>query len=274
MHTLLELVNASQFLMGEGAEFVSPTLEHEFDPAPIFFVGTPFEMNRILLIRMIAALFVLLICVLYARRAKLVPGRSQALAEGLFNFSLVSVSKEILGEEDGRKYAPIIMTIFLGVLFMNITGVIPGLQIAATSLVGMPLIYALFATVSFIAAGIKRNGFGKFFQAQLAPSGLPKPIYLLLVPLEFLSTFIIRPMTLTIRLLANMVAGHFILVLCFTGAHFLYFQLSGALALGTGTLALIAGVVFVLFELFVGAIQAYIFALLASTYILLSVSHD
>lgn len=74
------------------------------------------------------------------------------------------------------------------------------------------------------------------------------------------------------RLLANMVAGHFILVLCFLGTHYLYFTISGAFGTVLGSLTLLAGVIFVAFELFVGALQAYIFAMLAAAYISLSIS--
>lgn len=266
---LMPLVQASS----ESGGFEAPTLAHEFDPAPFLFVGTPFEINRILLVRMIAVVILALLLVLYARRSKLIPGRAQAAMETLLEFSKVSIVEESIGgEEEAKPYQPLLMTIFLGVLFMNITGVIPGLQIAGTSLVGMPLIYAAVAYLSFIAAGIKAHGFGGFFKEQLMPSGVPKALYILIVPLEFLSTFILRPATLAIRLLANMVAGHFILVLCFVGTHYLYFTLSGLPGGILGSLTLLAGVAFVGFEIFIGALQAYIFTMLAAVYISLSVS--
>ena len=255
----------------EGSGFEGPTLDHEFDPAGFLFVGTPFEMNRILMVRLIAALVLFACLFVYSRRAKLVPGRAQSGLESLLDFSKTSVAEEILGKEHAKKYQPMLMTIFLGVLFMNLTGTIPGLQIAGTSLIGMPIIYALFAYFGFIFAGLKERG-GKFFKEQLFPPGVPWPLYFLMVPLEFLSTFVLRPLTLTIRLLANMVAGHFILVLCFLGTHALYFQLSGVLGGALGSLALLGGVVFVAFALFVGALQAYIFAMLAAAYISLSIS--
>ncbi|MDY5272949.1 MAG: F0F1 ATP synthase subunit A [Arcanobacterium sp.] len=255
------------------SDFEAPTLAHEFDPAPFLFVGTPFEMNRILLVRLIAVAILTLLLVLYAKRSKLIPGRAQAMMETLLEFSKVSIGEEILGgEEEARKYQPLLMTIFLGVLFMNLTGVIPGLQIAGTSLIGMPLIFAVVAYVSFIAAGIKAHGAKDFFKSQLMPPGVPKVLYILMTPLEFLSTFVLRPITLTIRLLANMVAGHFILVLCFVGTHYLYFTLSGLPGGVFGSLTLLGGIVFVAFELFIGALQAYIFAMLSAVYISLSVS--
>ncbi|MFC5382925.1 F0F1 ATP synthase subunit A [Arcanobacterium hippocoleae] len=251
--------------------FTGPTLEHEFNPDPLFFAGTPFELNRVLLVRLVAVVILASIMVIYARRAKLVPGRAQGVVESLIDFSRVQIGEEILGKEDAKRFQPMLLTIFLGVLFMNITGVIPGLQIAGTSLIGMPLIYALFAYFGFIIAGLQARG-GKFFKEQLMPPGVPWPFYFIMVPLEFLSTFILRPATLTIRLLANMVAGHFILVLCFLGTHYLYFSISGGLGVGLGSLTLLAGTLFVVFELFVGALQAYIFAMLSAAYVSLSIS--
>ncbi|XCB30683.1 F0F1 ATP synthase subunit A [Arcanobacterium hippocoleae] len=259
---MIPLLNAASSDSG----FSGPTLDHEFNPAPLFFAGTPFEMNRIILVRLIAVLVLTLVMVVYAQRAKLVPGRAQGAVESLIDFSRVQIGEEILGAENAKKYQPFLLTIFLGILFMNLTGVIPGLQIAGTSLIGMPLVFALAAYFGFIAAGLKARGL-KFFKEQLMPPGVPWPLYFLMVPIEFFSTFVLRPITLTVRLLANMVAGHFILVLCFLGTHYLYFTISGALGAGLGSITLLVGIIFVVFELFVGALQAYIFAMLSAAYI-------
>lgn len=94
-----------------------------------------------------------------------------------------------------------------------------------------------------------------------------------MTPIELLSTFVIRPVTLTIRLLANMISGHLLLLLCFVGTHYLYLSLSGGLGISLGSLTLLAGIVFTLFEAFVAALQAYIFALLTAAYISLSIEH-
>nr|WP_231699978.1 F0F1 ATP synthase subunit A [Arcanobacterium phocae] len=255
-----------------GDGFVAPGLDHEFNPDPLLFSGTPFEIHRLILVRLIAVLVLLAVMVWYSRSAKLIPSRGQAVVESILDFSRVQIGEEIIGADKAAKYQPMIATVFIGILFMNLTGVIPGLQIAGTSLVGMPLIFALFVFFGFVLAGIKSRGFGRFFREQLFPPGVPKLVYVLLTPLEFFSTFVLRPVTLTIRLLANMVAGHFILVLCFLGTHYLYFEISGYFGAGLGSLTLLVGVIFVVFELFVGALQAYIFAMLAAVYISLSIS--
>lgn len=247
-----------------------PGLE-EFFPEPFLFQGSPFEINRIVMVRLIAVVLLVVVFGLYARRAKLVPGRAQSGVEYLMEFVRKQIGQEIIGEEKADRYMPLLATLFFGVLFMNLTGVIPGLQIAATSVIGMPLVYALVAYVGFIAAGVREQGVGHFLRNQLMPKGMPKVLYILMIPIEFLSNFIIRPATLTIRLLANMVAGHLILVLCFVGTNFLYTGMSGVLGITLGSVTLVAGIAFVAFEIFVGALQAYIFALLTSIYISLSI---
>lgn len=228
-------------------------------------------MNRITLVRIAGALLLALFFFLAARNPKLVPGRMQALGELGVDFVRRSISIEVLGEKYGRQYAPLLGFIFFGVLFMNITGVIPLLNIAGSSVVGVPLLFALVAYIGFIYAGVKAHGVTGFLGGQLFPAGVPKPIYLLLTPIEFLSTFVLRPATLTIRLLANMLAGHLLLVLCFAATHFLFFQMQGAMV-GLGAVTLVAGLAVTLFEVFIAVLQAYIFTILTAVYIQLSVS--
>ena len=210
-HAVMATAAGSVLASGDGG-FEAPKFS-VFSPEPFLFKGTPFEINQIVFVRLVATLAFVVVFTLYAKRARLVPGRAQGVVESMLEFSKRQVGEEILGER-AKPYQPLLATVFLGLLFMNITGVIPGLQIASTSIVGMPLVYALVAYVGFIYAGIKANGFGRFFKEQLFPPGVPKPIYILMTPIELLSTFVIRPVTLTIRLLANMISGHLLLLLC------------------------------------------------------------
>lgn len=222
------------------------------------------------MVRLIAVIVLCTILVIYSKRARLIPGRLQGSVELLLDFSRKQIGEELLGAKAGP-FQPLLATIFLGILFMNITGTIPGLQVAGTSIVGMPIIYAVVAYVAFIYAGIKAQGVGHFFKDQLFPPGVPKPIYILMTPIELLSTFVIRPVTLALRLLANMVSGHLVLVLCFVGANSLFFAMGGVSGIALGSLTLLGGIAFTFFELFVACLQAYIFALLTAAYISLSI---
>ena len=83
---------------------------------------------------------------------------------------------------------------------MNIAGIIPGINIAASSVVAVPMVFALITYVTFIGAGIAKQGIGGFFSSQLFPPGLPVPMFLLIPPLQSPSNFILRPAPLTLRL--------------------------------------------------------------------------
>lgn len=245
--------------------FHVPTIAEFFPPA-VAFGGTPFELNRIMLIRLLATAVLCALFLLAARSAKLVPGRGQNVAEIALDFVRVQVAEEIIGKKQARRYVPVLTVIFFAVLAMNITGVIPLLNIAGSSVIGFPLTIAVIAYVTFIAAGIKAHGVLGYLRSSLFPAGVPWPVYVILTPIELISTFVLRPATLTVRLLVNMLSGHLLLVLCFAATHYLFFEAAVAVkAIGAVTLA--AGLAFTLFEIFIAALQAYIFTLLTAVYI-------
>ena len=188
------------------------------------------------------------------------------------DFVRVNIAHDLLGRKDGNRFLPILTTIFFMILFMNITGIIPFLNIAGTSIVAVPLTLAVVSYVTFIYAGVKKNP-GKFFKNALFPAGVPWPVYIVVTPIELISTFIIRPVTLTLRLLMNMVVGHLLLVLCFAATQFFFFTAGGGwAALGVGTLAF--GFAFTLFEILVAFLQAYVFTILTAVYIQLAVAEE
>ncbi len=242
----------------------------------MLFSGTPFAINRIELIRFIVLIALVLFLWLGTRRMKLVPSRGQVLVEYILGFPRKSIVIDTLGEKDGRRFMPILVTIFFVTIGMNLTGVIPPLQIAGTSIIGIPLIEAAVAYVMFIYAGIRRHG-GKFFTAALFPPGVPWPLYILLTPVEFVSTFIVRPISLVLRLLMNLVAGHMLLALCWAATQFflvtlLFTQGNFLGLLGIGTFAF--GVIFFGLELFVAVLQAYVITILATIYIQLALADE
>lgn len=271
-HTLSSLATILPAAAGEGEGFHSPTIA-DFFPAPILFEGSFLEVNRLQLVRLIAALTLVVIMVLIARRARLVPGRSQNAVELLLDFVRVNVAQEILGAERGRKYVPLLTTLFFAILAFNLTGVIPFLNIAGTSLIGLPLVLALWVYVMYLGAGIRAQGLGGFLKSNLFPPGVPPFMYVLLTPIEFLTVFILRPATLALRLMANMVAGHLMLVLTFSATHFFVLEAAPALKV-FGALTFVSAIALTLFEVFVAALQAYIFVVLTAVYLNLSVEAE
>jgi F-type H+-transporting ATPase subunit a len=265
---------------GTGDEFEPPTIG-EFFPDAILFQGTIFEMNRIMMIRMLIVLVLVVVFSLWAgtfkksyETGKVVPSRFQLMGEISLNFVRTSIAHEQLGKKDGDRFLPLLTTIFFIVFGMNITGIIPTLNIAGTSVIGLPLVLALAAYVTFIYAGIKKHGLG-FFKNSLFPAGVPIGFYLLVTPIEFLSTFILRPVTLALRLMMNMIAGHLLLVLCFSATQFFFTSslVEGGMRLfGAGTF--LFGFAFTLFEILVAFLQAYVFTLLTTVYIQLSMADE
>jgi F-type H+-transporting ATPase subunit a len=123
---------------------------------------------------------------------------------------------------------------------------------------------ALLTWVLFNAAGIKSQGLFKYLKNNLFPPGVPAPLYILVTPIEFVSTFLVRPFSLMVRLFANLLAGHILLVTFAVLSAALWTQNWTAVFL---PLPAIAVVFFTLFEILVSVLQAYVFTLLASVYI-------
>ncbi len=278
MINALSLLTRAAYTESSSGEFHAPSIM-EFYPEVIAFEGTPFELNRIMMIRLLVMTALIVLFWLWSAKFKsaykngtLVPSRFQLMGEISLNFVRKSIAHEQLGEKDGERFLPLLSTMFFLVLGMNITGVIPGLNIAGTSVIGLPLVLAAAAYVTFIYAGVRKHG-GHFFTAALFPAGVPKAFYVLVTPIEFLSTFILRPVTLALRLMMNMIAGHLLLVLCFSATQFFFFNADGIFKFfGAGTF--LFGFAFTVFEILVAFLQAYVFTLLTTVYIQLALADE
>ena len=229
-------------------------------------------MNRIMIIRVIVVLAVIVFFWLGTRAMKLIPGRHQSLVEMGLDLVRVNIAEDLLGKKDGRRFLPLLTTIFFLVLAMNITGIVPGMNIAGTSVIGLPLLLAVVSYGAFIYAGVKKHP-GAFFRNALFPPGVPKGFYVIVTLIEFVSTFVLRPITLTLRLLMNMIVGHLLLVLFFLATHFFFFTATSWFSL-FGVFTLAFGFVFTLFEILVALLQAYIFTLLTAVYLQLALADE
>lgn len=257
--------------LASGDEFSGPSID-EFFPEILFNAFGVIPVHRIHLVQLLSVIAVVLILWLGTRRMRVVPGRFQSLVEMGLGFVRGGIAHDLLGRKDGERFLPILTAIFFMVLFMNITGIIPFLNIAGTSIAAVPLLLAVVSYVTFIYAGIQRNGL-RFFKSALMPKGVPGFALPIVALIELVSTFILRPVTLMLRLLMNMVVGHMLLVLCFSATQFFFFTAGGGwAALGVGTLAF--GGAFTLFEVLVAVLQAYVFTVLTAVYIQLAVAED
>jgi F-type H+-transporting ATPase subunit a len=164
----------------------------------------------------------------------------------------------------GAAWVPFLTTLFFFILCLNLWEIVPLVQFPPTSRIAVPMYLALQTWVLFIAVGIKTQGPLRYFRNTLFPPGVPKPLYLLVVPIEFFSVFIVQPFSLAVRLFANMMAGHLLLVTFSVIAAALWSRSPAVLLL---PLPVATAVALTGFELLVGVLQAYIFTMLTAVYI-------
>ena len=245
---------------GEGFQAPGPA---EFEFPPLFGEGTFF--TKPMLVIVLGTLAVALFFYLAARRATTVPGKLQFAGEAVYGFVRNDIVGDTIGRE-GRKFVPYLTTLFCFILVLNLAGIIPVLQLPATSKIAIPAALAIMTWLIFNYVGIKKHGFAGYFKAMMFPPGVPWPIYVLLAPLEFISTVIIRPLTLTLRLTLNMFAGHLVLLLTVLGGEYLLLEKGGALAVAS-VIPFAFTFVMTFFEAFVQVLQAYVFVLLSALYI-------
>jgi len=206
---------------------------------------------------MSAALLIIGFYSLAARKA-VVPGRLQAVGEMLYGL-VDGLAESIIGH-DGKKFLPFVFTLFAFVLFMNMQGMF--LVFTATSQLAVTLTLGLMVILTVIGVGFAKNGL-KFFKL-FAPSGVPPVLYILLVPIEILS-FLIRPITLGLRLFGNMLGGHVVLKI-FAGFVIALGGL-GVLGWAGSALALTSVVALTALEFMVAFLQAFVFAVLTCVYL-------
>jgi F-type H+-transporting ATPase subunit a len=233
---------------------------------PVLFKGQAYEMNRVSLLMLLAAAVCCGFFLYGAAKKALVPKGSQNLAETAYLFVREKIAIDVIGPQDGPKYAGYLASIFFFILFMNILAIVPGISFAPTSRMAIPFMLAILTWIIFNVVGLIKQGPVGYFKGVLFPPGVPKFVYILLTPIEFFSVFIVRPLTLMVRLLANMMAGHVLLTIFFLFTHeFLVEKIGPASPLGIVTL--FVAVALMMLELLVVFMQAYIFTMLTAFYI-------
>ena len=204
------------------------------------------------LLMTIAVVLITALLVLGTRKAALVPGRWQSVTEMAYEF--VANMVDTNAGHGARDFFPFVFTLFMFILFSNLLGLVPySFTITSHIIVTFALAAVVFIGVTIV--GIVRHGF--HFLRLFVPEGVPVALLVLLVPIELLSYFI-RPFTLSIRLFANMLAGHTMLAIF------------GGFAASVGLFAIFPlgiNVLLVGLELLVAALQAYVFAILTCLYL-------
>ena len=225
----------------------------------------PGGFNKTAAIYVFATVATILVFVLGTRRKDaLVPaGLMQNVAESGVGFVRNQVIMQTMGT-DGLGYLPYMTTLFFFIFFSNITEIIPGVQFPANARFAMPAVLGLTTWVIFNVVGIIKQGPLKYLKNSLIPPGVPKAILPLMILIEFVSTFLVRPFSLAVRLFANMLAGHLILV-TFAALSAGLWALSPTVVVMPFSFLLLVAMTG--FEILVSFLQAYIFAVLTAVFI-------
>jgi F-type H+-transporting ATPase subunit a len=246
----------------DGGGFETPTTADFYQP--LWFDG-PFAITRPAVVLLLSVGLISWWLIASTKRAAVVPGKGQAITEALYGFVRNGVARDIIGSKDFLRYVPLLFSMFVLLLVNNLFGVIPPIQYPTMSRIGIPIALTLVVYITYLYIGMKRVGVGTYFKS-LVPAGLPGWIVPFIFFLELITFFITRPLTLALRLFGNMFAGHLLLLLFITGGE--YMVIHGSIGLkvaGVGSFAM--AFVLTVFEILIEFLQAYIFTLLAATYI-------
>ncbi|HNV11140.1 MAG TPA: F0F1 ATP synthase subunit A [Propionibacteriaceae bacterium] len=251
-----------------GGGYEAPSVESFRFPGigPIEWMNKPFWQA------VIAALLVIGLWLWAARGLKVVPSKRQYFAEYLYDFVRNGIARDILGH-DYRKYLPYLLALFSFILVNNWFGEFFLFMLPTFSNVGYAYGLALMTLAIYVVAGFRKHGLG-YIKKSLIPEGVPWYLYWLIIPLEFLSNFITRPVTLALRLFANMFAGHLVVLVFVVGGSFLLTYEHNLIYNIAGGVSLLFSFAIFGLELFVGGLQAYIFTVLTAQYVSSSIADE
>ena len=237
--------------MAEGASPLEQFAIHRI--VTIHIGGFDVSITNSAVAMVVATVLVTAFLTLGMRRHALVPGRWQSLAEMSYEF-VANMVRENSGQ-DGMRYLPFVFTLFMFILFCNLLGLVP-YNFTPTSHIVVTFVMAMVVFIGVTVIGFARNGVG--FLRLFAPSGVPILLLPLICVIEFIS-YLTRPISLSIRLFANMMAGHTMLKV-FAG-----FVVSLGILAGWAPLAFVVALFGL--ELLIAFLQAYVFAILACIYL-------
>jgi F-type H+-transporting ATPase subunit a len=221
--------------------------------------------NFIILLVTLTTLIVLALFFFAFRKPTTVPGKLQLTMELGVQFVRENIAIPMLGS-NGDAFMPLLTAFFFFILIGNLFEVVPGVNFSHNSRVAFPLVLAIISWLTYNGVGIRKHGFiGYLRHTCIIPAAPGWLRYSLLMLIEFVSNIIVRPITLTVRLAANFLAGHFLLAIFFLGT--IFFIEDGPKTWVLAGVSFPFAVVLVGFEIFVAALQAFIFAILSASYI-------
>ena len=237
-----------------------PPISHLIEWPAILFEDTIFAVNKVVLL-MILGVIVTLGLFMLGGRKQLVPRGIQNFVEAIVDFVRDEIVLQVIGP-DGLKWTPFLLSIFTFIASLNLIGLFPVIQMPVNARMAIPALLGILVWFIYMGLGMIHQGPLGFFKNIMFPPGVPKAMYILLTPIEFVSGILVRPFSLAVRLFANLLAGHLILVS--------FAVLSQALFEATvvgAVLPFALLVIMTVFEILVALLQAYIFTILTAVYI-------
>ncbi len=247
-----------------------PPLSHIVNWPGFVGDGEFYELNKVVLIYGFAVILTSLIFIL-GNKKQLVPTGAQNLAEISVEFVEEQLIEPTIGHTERRWLPPFMLSLFFFIFFTNIFEVIPIIQMPANARIALPMFLALMAYVIYHGAGFKEHGPIGYLKHTMVPPGVPPALLILVVPIEFVSKFLVQPFSHTVRLFANLLAGHILLVTFSVLSAGLWTLKWYAIFLPLPAFAMIF---FTAFEIMVSFLQAYVFTLLFGVYFGAAVSHE
>ena len=226
------------------------------------FLG-PACINRtsVLILLVTAALIVFFVVAF--RSPQIVPRGAQNIGEYAIDFVRRQIILEVIGPE-GMRFLPYLLCLLVFIFASNVLEIIPFINFPVTSRMALPGFLAIVTWALFNLVGIQRQGLRGYLKNLVWPPGVPWFMLPLIAPIELVSTLLVRPLTLSVRLLANMIAGHLILGVFFAGtAYLLAVPKTALFGVGAGAMS----IALTAFELLVAFLQAYIFTILTAVYL-------
>jgi F-type H+-transporting ATPase subunit a len=255
------IATASGCHIFSGCPYPAPSVD-DFYFRPIFSIRR-FHFTKPDLLALVSAGIVVTFFTFAFRKPRLVPRGAQNLGEIGILFVRDSILRPQLGKE-GDRFLPFIVSLFFFVWVMNVMGIIPYAEFPAMSKIAFPMALTIMVWVTYITLGIRHQGPIGYFKNMAVPAGAPWWILPLLSPIELLSNIIVRPFTLTIRLFANMLSGHLLLLVFALATWYLF---SASIGLLFSATSFIMTIILTGLEVLIQALQAFIFATLTAFYI-------
>jgi F-type H+-transporting ATPase subunit a len=241
-----------------------------FDLPGLF--GLPW-LNKYLLQATLSVVLIMVFWRVMARKTALVPSKGQFVGEAAYMFVRNSIARDVIGH-DFKRWVPLLIALFSFVLVNNLWGVFPLTLMPTAAHVGWAYGLAGLVWIIYNAIGIKKFGPLGYLRHVTIPPGVPAWMYPLIIPLEFLSNVIVRPATLSLRLFANMFAGHLLVLVFVLGGEYLLLHTDAIFNKVAGVVSLLFSLVIFGLELFVQSLQAYIFTMLTAQYISSATADD